>query len=219
MAFAGISAQTANFSLKGKTVAVYLSKKQFSFDDSYLLELSQFIKAHRGMDEQVDDVKVETLVCLGELLKEQLVDSLGAQEAWFLNERAEAAQAFIDAYDMARGRVSPVRHPDLDGTDLVMVVNPMILGNYSISEVYVRSNRIINEPKRVRTARIGLKFFNPASGKLVYQVETCFDQRNDKVPLRVDLHNATSNPGKFMARLFSKAIVDLESGVSSGCGE
>lgn len=202
--------------LRGKRVAVYLTKKQFNYDDTYLLDLSQFILTHRGEDAVVDNVKLEALIALGELIPNQLEDSLGADSAYFLNEKPELAREFLEHYDMAMGSLTPLGKGFAD-TDLILVVSPLVLGHYTVSEVYVRSNRIINEPKRVRTGRLALHFYRPGDGRLVSEFNTCVDMKKENPPQKFDFHNKKSSTGAFLAHLFSKAFDQVEKGQKEGC--
>lgn len=202
--------------LRGKQVALYLTKKQFSYDDSYNFDLSQFIIRHRGEDAVVDNIKLESLIALGEILPPQMEDSLGADSAFFLNEKPEMARAFLEQYDIAMGHLGPLG-PLFDDTDIVMVITPIVLGNYTATEVYVRSNRIINEPRRIRTARMGISFYRPSDGSLISEFNTCLDLKKEKPALRFDFYNKTSKMGMFLARLFSKAFDQIEAGEKEGC--
>ena len=114
------------------------------------------------------------------------------------------------------GKLSPLNDA-FGNTDLIMVISPLVLGHYTISEVYVRSNRIINEPKRIRTARVTISFFRPESGKLVSEFTTCLDPKKENPDPRFDFHNATSKTGKFIAQLFTKAFNQIEKGEKEGC--
>ena len=203
--------------LKGKQVAVYLSKKQFSYDDTYLLDLSQFILSHRGEDAVVDNIKLEALIALGELIPMQLEDSLGVDSAYFMNEKPDLTQEFLDHYDMAMSSLSPLSN-GFEDTDLILVISPLVFGHYTKSEVYVRSNRIINEPKRVRTGRLTLNFYRPEDGKLVSTINTCIDMSKQNSILKFNFHNKKSPTGNFIARLFSKAFDQIEKGQKEGCG-
>ncbi|MBL0020782.1 MAG: hypothetical protein IPP17_31210 [Bacteroidetes bacterium] len=71
------------FPLKGKRVAVYFSKKHFTFDDNYRIPLSQFIKSDQGENAEIEDIKLQTLVALGTLFAQQLKKPSAADSTYF----------------------------------------------------------------------------------------------------------------------------------------
>ncbi len=203
--------------LKGKRVAVYFSKKHFSFDDNYRIPLSQFIKSDEGESAEIENIKLQTLVALGTLFSQQLAGPTQADSAYFLNEFPQLAQAFIEQYSADDHSLSAIGSA-FAGTDYILVVNPFILGSYKTSSVYSRSNRIITEQVVIKTARLRIELFEPSSGQRTHVFETCIDDR--KTPVKdifFEFHMQSSRTGRFLAKLFSLAIQNMNAGVQNNC--
>lgn len=203
--------------LRGKRVAVYFSKKHFSFDDNYRIPLSQFIKSDEGKDAEIENIKLQTLVALGTLFSQQLEQPSQADSVYFLNEFPSLAQAFIDQYssdDHSLGAIGSA----FSGTDYILVVNPFILGSYKTSSVYSRSNRIITEQVVIKTARIRIELFEPQSGQRMHVYETCIDDRKTVVKdLFFEFHMQSSRTGRFLSKLFSLAVQNMNNGIENSC--
>jgi hypothetical protein len=209
-------AQTA-FPLRGKRVAVYFSKKHFSFDDNYRIPLSQFIKSDEGDDAEIENIKLQTLVALGTLVSQQLKQPTQADSVYFLNEFPEKASAFMAHYISDDHSLSPTGTA-FAGTDYILVVNPFILGSYKTSSVYTRSNRIITEQVVVKTARIRIELFDPQSGQRMHVYESCIDDRKTAVKdIFFEFHMQSSRTGRFLAKLFSMAVQNMNAGIASNC--
>lgn len=210
-------AQSPLFPLKGKRVAVYFSRKQFNFDDNYRIPLSQFIKADEGQLTEIEDIKRQTLVALGRLFSEQLRIPAQADSVYFLNENPDLGKVFIDHYDSEEGALEPLG-PGFAGTDYVLIVNPLDLTSYKTSSVYSRSNRIITDQVVVKTARMSLEVFSPATGQRLTRAETCMDERKTSVTANYfDLHMKASKTGQFLGKLFTLAVQNLNEGKASNC--
>lgn len=105
------------------------------------------------------------------------------------------------------------------GTDYILVVNPLILGSYKTSSVYSRSNRIITEQVVVKTARIQLELFDPKTGMRKFAFETCMDERKNPPKKSVfEFHMEASRTGRFLANLFSLAVQNMNAGIKTNCG-
>ena len=203
--------------LKGKRVAVYFSKKHFSFDDNYRIPLSQFIKSDEGDAAEIENIKLQTLVALGTLFSQQLRKPAMADSVYFLNEFPELAQAFIEQYSADDHSLGAIGQR-FAGTDYILVVNPFILGSYKTSSVYSRSNRIITEQIVVKTARLRMELFDPLSGERRFVFETCIDDRKTVVKhLDFDFHMQSSRTGRFLAKLFSAAVQNMNAGIVDHC--
>jgi hypothetical protein len=203
--------------LKGKRVAVYFSKKHFTFDDNYRIPLSQFIKSDEGDKAEIEDIKLQTLVALGTMFAQQLKMPAFADSVYFLNEFPELASHFIENYSSDAHALEPLGSK-FDGTDYILVLNPFILGSYKTSSVYSRSNRIITEQVVVKTARIRIELFEPRTGSRRYVFETCIDERKTPVKEIVfEFHMESSRTGQFLAKLFSLTIQNMNEGKQSNC--
>jgi hypothetical protein len=214
------NAAETEFPLRGKRVAVYFSKKHFSFDDNYRIPLSQFIKSDAGdAAAEIEDIKLQTLVALGTLFSQQLRAPSQADSVYFLNEFPALAQAFMEHYSSDDHALDGLGS-SFEGTDYILVVSPFILGSYKTSSVYSRSNRIITEQIVVKTARIRIELFAPQTGQRMHVFETCIDERKTPVPtIYFEFHIQSSRTGQFLARLFSLTLDNMNKGVVSSCPE
>ncbi|MBP8073761.1 MAG: hypothetical protein KAY96_03300 [Bacteroidia bacterium] len=205
------------FPLKGKRVAVYFSKKHFTFDDNYRIPLSQFIKSDQGENAEIEDIKLQTLVALGTLFAQQLKKPSAADSTYFLNEFPELASSFIGAYNSDDHSLEPLGDI-FSGTDYIMVLNPFILGSYKTSSVYSRSNRIITEQVVVKTARIRMELFDARTGARRFVFESCIDDRKTAVKdIAFEFHMQSSRTGRFLAKLFTLAVQNMNQGVQNNC--
>lgn len=210
-------AQGATFPLQGKTVGVYFTRKYFNFDDTYRIPLSQFIMSDQGAEIDIEDLKSQTLISLGSLFSDQLDSATQADSVYFLNESPELAREFLNGYDADAHQLAPMEGA-FKGTDLILVVNPLVLGSYKSSSVYSRSNRIVTEMVIVRTARVRLEVFDPHTGLMLYKAEACMDERYTSIPEALfEFHMKNSQTGKFLGRLFSLAVTHLNLGIENNC--
>ena len=205
------------YPLKGKTVAVYFSKKQFTFDDNYRIPLSQFIRSDQGSKAEIEDLKLQTLISLGTLFSAQLGKASGADSVYFLNEFPEKARAFIKNYSSETHQLEAIPS-DFPKTDFILVVNPLMLGSYKTSAVFTRSNRIVTEQVVVKTARMRMELYDPRRGLLQHIHKACMDERKTSVPERLfEFHMQHSRTGDFLGKLFSLAVLHMNQGVDGNC--
>lgn len=203
--------------LKDKTVAVYFSKKQFSFDASFRIPLSQFILSDKGEEEDIEDIKTQTLISLGTLFSQQLKPATEADSVYFLNEYPDRARAFISNYNSEERSLSPPGDA-MTGTDYILVINPFVLGSYKTSVVYTRSNRLITQKVIVKTGRVRLDLYDSQTGRLVNYTEACLDEQKTPVPkILFEFHMKSSRTGNFLSRLFSLATFHMNYGLESNC--
>lgn len=216
--FAGVWAQQEEpYPLAGKTVAVYFSRKHFTFDDHYRIPLSQFVMSDKGADISIEDLKSQTLISLGALFSSQLAVATRADSVYFLNEYPEQARAFMSAYDADTHSLAPMGTA-LGQTDYILVVSPFILGSYKTPSVYSRSNRIVTEQVSVKTARVRMEVFEPREGLRLRIAETCMDERNTPVgEILFQFHMQNSQTGTYLSRLFSLAVGYLNAGSGGNC--
>ncbi len=205
---------------EGKTIAVYFSKKNFTFHDEWRQPLMQFVKAADGEDVDIEDLKRQTIVLLGSLFSSQLAAGIDADSAFFVNENPEMAVGFIAAYDAGSRSVGkPLAL--LKAADYVLVINPLDLGTYETNSVYVRSNRIINDRNLIRLAEMGFDLFETASGRKIHAADFCYDEKKSTGPDEVlfDFTKAESPSAGFLANLFSLAVENLMTGKEVVCSE
>lgn len=213
-----ISAQMPD--LKGKKVAIYFSKKQFTFDGACLLPLAQFLSASGKPNATSEDIKLHTLIQLGRQMPSQLKFVIGADSVFFLNANPKAAKDFISNYNDAYGEMNGPLGKEFKRVDYVFVINPMQLGAYKTSSVYAYSNRIITEQQDIFTSRINLDIIDTQTGKVVHSKESCFDERETNLPEdNINLHSKTSRMGKFMGHSFSYLFYNLVNDRISRCPE
>jgi hypothetical protein len=205
------------YPLKDKTVAVFFSKKQFTFDDTYRIPLSQFIRSDQGEDTEIEDIKLQTLVALGTLFSQQLQSPAGADSVYFLNEAPNLAREFIQNFSSDENLLAPLGKAFLQ-TDYILVLNPITLSSYKTSSVYSQSNRIITQQIVVKTAHVVLSLFDPRSGERRFSFECCIDDRKTKVGMPFfEFHMRSSRTGQFLAKLFSLAVTMMNEGTQNNC--
>ncbi|MBP6721383.1 MAG: hypothetical protein KA239_03610, partial [Bacteroidia bacterium] len=93
-----------------------------------------------------------------------------------------------------------------------------ILGSYKTSSVYSRSNRIITEQVVVKTARIRMELFDARTGARRFVFESCIDDRKTAVKdIAFEFHMQSSRTGRFLAKLFTLAVQNMNQGVQNNC--
>lgn len=203
---------------KGKTVGIYFSKKGFDYSGNYAIPLTQFLKTHRGKEAVVEDLKLESIIAMGQKLSGQFAGATGADSAYFLNENPVLGREFIRAFRSQSDTLDSLG-PGFNHTDLILVVNPIMLGSRKNPVVYVRSNRIINKQEIVLNGRMMFSVFDAKTGLKVAWAEGCADEKEThmKVP---DFHfyPQDSETGRFLGLLFSQTYRNLLAGVVSNCG-
>ena len=198
--------------LKGKKVAVYFSKRQFSFDEEFNTALSQLLIKKNGPGYIIKDLKLETLVLMGERSTSSLATIAEVDSSWFLNGDPEAAKMFINAFNADAQTLSPLSGP-FAGTDYVLVVSGVTLGHYKTSSVFVKSNRILTESIQHSSGRVNVQLFYAKNGMLVFSGESCLDEKDiDSREAGVDLFCEISPAGRFLSAL-------ITGGLSPICGK
>lgn len=211
--------QAQTHPLAEKTVAVYFSKKGFTYGQPYHHYLSQFVSSAEGTQVVIDDLKTQSLVAIGTHLSSQLAAATGAKETFFLNERPDLARAFVGAYSSGTHQLD-ANATAFSDVDLVMVINPLTLYSDRVPVVLTRSNRLITKFDRVKVARLNVELWNPTTGQLVKAQETCIREgRTDISDLQFDFQSSTSKTGKFLSTVFSVAMQRLASDDLSNCPE
>lgn len=211
-----VNAQAAD-PLEGKTIAIYFSKKAFHFDRPYHHFLSQFIGKAEGEDILIDDLKLQSLVAIGERFSSQMAQASSADSAFFLNERPEMARAFIEGYSTVDHEMVPVG-ASMQGVDLVLVVNPLQLLSKRTPVVLTRSNRLVTTYDYIKHAKLSIELWDPASGKLVRKTESCIQEQKKNLPeINFDFQGKDSKTGRFLELVFSVAVDRLSAGADSNC--
>jgi len=209
--------QAQSHPLADKTVAVYFSKKGYTYGQPYHHYLSQFVNRAADTKVLIDDLKTQSLVAIGTHLSSQLAEASGAKEAFFLNERPQLAKAFVGAYSSESHQLE-ANPTAFQGVDLVMVINPFTLYSERVPVVLTRSNRLITTFDRFKVARLNIELWDPSTGKLIKTQETCIREgRTDKSELQFDFQSETSKTGKFLSAVFSIAVQSLSNDSPSNC--
>mgnify|MGYP001796245025 CR=1 FL=1 len=158
--------------LRGKTVAVYLSKRNFEHNRLFYHEIAQFLFCDYGEERVIEDIKLEVSIAIGRLFSEQLAEHTEAKSAFFLNGRPELAREFMANYNPDAHTLRAMGNAARD-VDYVLVVNPMILSMERNPVVLTRSNRLVTQYDLIRKGRVRLELLDPRSGELVSQTNVC----------------------------------------------
>ncbi len=195
--------------LSGKKIGIYLSKKQFNFNENYNTPLTQLLQAGGKEAKNIEDLKSEVLVILGEEIEKQCKQNLGLDSAWFVNANPEAARKVVSQLSGTLAKLD-LHQPEFSGTDFIVIVGEIELGHYKTSAIYSRSNRILTEQILNRSGRVSIKVFKTQDGSLFYEGSSCLTE-ND-LPKRERLfsfYNESSAVGDFLGTLFSGVFSPL----------
>lgn len=202
--------------LKGKTIGLYISGKQFSFSDEYYMAISQFLQAEEDRS-WGENVKTEFLVRLGERLRLELQVKTEADSVYFLNSDLERGSLFQQAY-RAESNSHFLQSPLFDKTDFILVINEMDLSVRYVKSMIIRSNRMIPERTMVQKAALKVSWFTPQKRASLFETRTCYDAKlsENKGPL-IDIYQDESAMGSFLSRLFSAWWAQSLEGIASDC--
>jgi len=212
-----VPAQGPVLPLKDKTVAVYFSKKHFSFNQYFYHDVAQFIKTDAGDDVLIEDSKLQAIIALGALFSDQLAEPTEAKEVFFLNGRPELAREFIRNYAAAERRLSPLPTVSKE-VDYILVVNPVNLVMERVPAVLTRSNRLVTTHDLVKTGQLRLDLFDPMSGDRVSTTRVCVNDRETFIPNEMfTFYPEESRMGEFLGKVFSLAVTNLNLGEVGNC--
>lgn len=218
--FAGTKAQGGPvLPLKGKTAAVYFSKKHFTYNRYFYHDLSQFIKTHAGEGTQIQDAKLQSIIAFGGLFSEQLAEATAADSVFFLNAYPDLARKFIRSYNADERTLSALGNA-MPGVDFILVVNPLSLVMKKVPAVLAKSNRLETTYDMVKTGRMSLDIIDPRSGNIVGSYSVCLDEHKTRIPQDLfSFYPEQSRMGAFLGELFSTLVHNMNLGESGNCPE
>lgn len=203
--------------LKGKTAAVYFSKKQFSYNQYFYHDLSQFIKVQAGDKILVQDAKLQSIIAFGSLFAEQLGEASGADSVFFLNAFPDLARKFIRAYDSDERTLQSLGD-GMPGVDFILVINPMSLVMRKVPAVLTRSNRLETVYDYVKTGKVEMDMLDPATGRLAGRYAVCVNETTTRIPERLfSFYADESRMGDFLGKLFSTLVHYMNLGEPGNC--
>lgn len=187
----------------GKRVGVYISGKTVEFEGEYYMDMAQFLK--QGEDRsQGENLKTEFLIRLGETWVQELQSILNAESVFFVNADVKKGKAFLKAYNTEYNSLEALPQA-FRNTDIVIVLRALSLQNRNEQSIIIRSNRMITDRIRSRTAEMEIIAFDPKTARPLFQTTTCLDEhRSPKKALLLHFYPKESTFGLFLSRLFSK---------------
>ena len=187
-----------------KTIGIYLSKKHYSYSDDHLLPMTQFVKSVRGTEVLVDDIKLESLICVGELLSAELAKVTGADSTYFLNQYPTQARSFIKNFDEENDQLKS-GITSRGNTDFILVISELEIRPFYTTSVFTRSNRLVTEKVLQNKASLKVGLYPAMGGSSIKSFRICFDEVLDhQESLDFKFHNKKrSRMGTFFARLFT----------------
>ncbi|MCZ2355942.1 MAG: hypothetical protein LC115_04515 [Bacteroidia bacterium] len=143
--FVYVSGFSQHNSLSGKTVAVYISKKNLLFDAAYFKPLAYYLQVNDSLGLSEEDLKLGVSVKLGYFLQQEIARLTGAHVI-FLNADPALAKPFLEYYDDSRP--NPRLNTYLPKVDYIFYVSAINLSTITESQLWVISNKLINEKKK-----------------------------------------------------------------------
>jgi hypothetical protein len=189
----------------GKKGAIYLSRKNFSYTQDWLQYLNQFTRLG-GEDIPREDLKLATLVRLGQLLSRELNQQIPDLSILFLNEDPQLSSSWLSVLNTPNGQApSPI--VGLDTFDFILTVESLSLYANQEKSVYSVSNQIRTEKRLVYNLEAMIRITDGANHLKTATVplRIMTDQIVGLKP-RFDFDNASSPGGVLLAELFSKVL-------------
>lgn len=157
--------------LEGQEVAVYFSKKNFSYSAGYHKLLAHYIQQQDSLNLRAEELKLAASIRLGNDFVQFLNARAGTDSAYFVNARPELGEAFIRSYDGNRLYFSGLRRYMPQSTGLILIIDPLTFRSESRQQVASFSNKIFTFNRITRTGQLTLKLFDAQSGDLLRQIE------------------------------------------------
>lgn len=206
--------------LKGKTVAIYFSKKHFNYNRYFYHDLSQFIKTYAGEKTQVQDAKLQSIIAFGSLFSEQLSEATYADSAFFLNAYPDLARKFIRSYDADARSLAGLGATAMPGVDYILVINPMSLVMKKVPAVLARSNKLHTTYDFVKTGRLSMDILDPSTGRMAGSYTVCVNEHKTRIPQDLfSFYPEQSRMGDFLGKLFSTLVHNVNLGEAGNCPE
>jgi len=190
---------------EGKTGGIYLSRKEFGYSMEWLQMLNQFTRLG-GDDIPREDLKLATLVRLGQLLETNFPLAVRDSRWIFLNEEPELSNVWMrvrGASTTEQGAMPMMP----DSLDFIINVESLILSAYSEKSVYSKSNRIHTDRRVVFTGALQIRVTDRRNNNLmapmILRINTELDSMEKSV---FDFDNAASPGGQYLSVLFSQIL-------------
>lgn len=190
----------------GKKGAVYLSRKQFNYTQDWLQFLNQFTLSG-GNDIPREDLKLATLVRLGQLMQREFQEKLQTQSLAFLNESPELSSAWLALINLKPGEPLPAQTSGLDTLDFIISVESLNLHAVPEKSVYSVSNQIRTDKRWVYYLEAKLRISDGRNRTVSKPVDLIVRSEGDtslKPVLNFD--NEISPGGRLFAELFSGVL-------------
>jgi hypothetical protein len=190
---------------EGKTGGIYLSRKEFSYSMEWLQMLNQFTRLG-GDDIPREDLKLATLVRLGQLLETNLPSVVKDSRWIFLNEEPELSNVWMRVRGASTGdQKSMAAMPD--SLDFIINVESLLLSAYSEKSVYSKSNRIHTDRRVVFTGALQIRVTdrqnNNMMAPMLLRINTDLDSMEKSA---LDFDNEVSPGGQYLSVLFSQLL-------------
>jgi hypothetical protein len=190
---------------KGKKGGVFVSRKNFSYTQDWLQYLNQFTQIG-GEDIPREDLKLATLVRLGQLLSRELSQQIPGLSMIFLNEDPQLSSSWLSVLNTPNGQ-TPSSTVGLDTFDFILTVESLSLYANQEKSVYSVSNQIRTEKRLLYNLEATIRITDGANHlkTAVVPLRIMTDQIEGLKP-RFDFDNANSPGGVLLAELFSKVL-------------
>lgn len=201
----GVAQQTFSQWAAGKKGGIYLSRKNFSYTQDWLQYLNQFTQLG-GPDIPRDDLKLATLVRLGQLFREELTEHIPGLQLVFLNEDPQAGGAWLSVLNTPNGQVAPYSAA-LDSFDFILTVESLNLYANQEKSVYSVSNQIRSEKRLIYNLESRIRITDGRNHLLQAEIplRLMTDQTESLKPV-LDFDNARSPGGVLLAELYSRML-------------
>ena len=141
----GLSLFSQNKPLEGKTIAVYTSKKNLTFDAPYFKPLAYYLQVNDSLGLSEEDLKLGVTIKFGHFLQQEIERITGARVI-FLNAEPSLAKVFQEYYDETRP--NPRVSSYLPKIDYFFTVSNINLSTITETQLWVISNKLVNEKKK-----------------------------------------------------------------------
>lgn len=190
---------------EGKTGGIYLSRKEFSYSMEWLQMLNQFTRLG-GEDIPREDLKLATLVRLGQLLESNLPTAIQDSRWIFLNEEPELSNVWMHVRSASTTEQKSM--PTMpDSLDFIINVESLLLNAYSEKSVYSKSNRIHTDRRMVFTGSLQIRVTNLQNVNLMAPMLLRINSDLDAMDRSVlDFDNEVSPGGQYLSVLFSQLL-------------
>jgi len=190
---------------EGKTGGIYLSRKEFSYSMEWLQMLNQFTRLG-GDDIPREDLKLATLVRLGQLLEASLT-SVVPESSWiFMNESPSLSNTWMRIRSATDVPTSDLKSMP-DSIDFIVNVESLLLSAYAEKSVYSQSNRIHTDRRLVYTGTAQIRITDRNNKNVMAPIVLRVNSDLDAMDLGIlDFDNQTSPGGQYLSVLFSQLL-------------